>query len=444
MADESRGSVADLQEKLAKAKESLLSVDENIKKLTGRDPIERRPGTGGVGERDQRRVSVGGQNFRGRNSDVRVIRRDSLDRPGGGGGPPLKRARGSAFSRLGGRPGFGGGRRRDSDEDDDDDIFEHKPALQSSVVATPQDSRTRKDSIAESSQDKKGLARNRRMFGLLLGTLQRFKADATQKTEKDTRRLEIEKKLDDQAQKEKQAIATERRELFQERRSKQIELNKLQRLMELAQMQEEWDTHNKHLCKFIRTKSKPHIFYLPAKMSSASSKLLKESKDRIEKMMTERRKNTEKEIKQEEKEIELFREERRKKEEEIENDKKIKGVKKGEEGDHDNEVEMDDLPEDSNTIEIIEPQVAMETDNTMVTVKTEQVEQEEEEDNEISVTGKEGKEVVMIKEEETQKKEEEIEEHSDGERNGENEEGEGVRQSTTNIEVMEDETMEED
>ncbi|XP_070578435.1 pinin-like [Ptychodera flava] len=385
MAVETHGSVADLQQKLEKAKESLQSVDENIKKLTGRDPTERRPSIG-----DQRRVSLGGQSFRGRGADVRLIRRDSYDGPGGGG-PPPKRMRGSAFSRLGGRVGSErGGRRRDSD-DDDEDAFDRKPGLQSSVVATPKDTRTRKDSIAEASADKKGMQRNRRMFGLLMGTLQKFKADATQKTQKDKRRHDIENKLEEQAQREKKAVAMERIELFQERKSKQKELNKLQRLMELAQMQEEWDAHNRNLCNFIRTKSKPHIFYKPAKMSSTANKYHKESKEIIEEIMKKRRAETEIEIKREEKEIELQREERRKLEEaEKESKDKEEEEEKGKtrHGSQGNEIEMDDLAEE-NTIEFIEPQVAMETE-------TEPAEKEEkrEEDGDNDV-GKEGKGVEL-------------------------------------------------
>lgn len=48
------------------------------------------------------------------------------------------------------------------------------------------------------------------------------------------RRAQIEQKLDQKAQQEKQAIATQRKDLFNERREKQREMVKLEDLMTLA------------------------------------------------------------------------------------------------------------------------------------------------------------------------------------------------------------------
>ncbi|KAG9344831.1 hypothetical protein JZ751_010520 [Albula glossodonta] len=71
--------VRSLQDQLEKAKESLKNVDENIRKLTGRDPNELRPG-------QARRISIPGIGG-GRGRGINLLRRGLSD---SGGGPPAK------------------------------------------------------------------------------------------------------------------------------------------------------------------------------------------------------------------------------------------------------------------------------------------------------------------------------------------------------------------
>lgn len=267
-----------MQDQLEKAKESLKNVDDNIRKLTGRDPNESRPGQ--IRRLGGPMAGPGG----GRGRGINLLRR-SLSDIGSGGPPAKQRDIEGALLRLAGDQRARRDARHDSDAEDDDDV--KKPALQSSVVATSKE-RTRRDLIQDQTMDERGKQRNRRMFGLLMGTLQKFKQESNVSTEKQKRRTEIEQKLEVQAEAEKKKVENEKRELFEERRAKQTELRLLEQKVELAQLQEEWTSHNNRLVKYIRTKTKPHIFYLPGKMCSATQKLLDDSTKKLNAVFEER------------------------------------------------------------------------------------------------------------------------------------------------------------
>lgn len=139
-------------------------VDENIKKLTGRDPTERRQFAP-----KRRVVSVSGE-LRGKERLFSQARREIEAYVS----PVKRRVVGTAFSRLG-PPRLAGRDRQRADSGDEEDL-PNKPAVQSSVgnVITSKTPRSRKESMDNQTSDRKGNARNKRMFGLLLGTLQKM------------------------------------------------------------------------------------------------------------------------------------------------------------------------------------------------------------------------------------------------------------------------------
>lgn len=68
--------------------------------------------------------------------------------------------------------------------DDDEDSPTAKRSLQSQIMTTSWDDKQRNQVLEEQKKDKKSLSRNKRMFGLILGTLEKFKAEESQR--KDT------------------------------------------------------------------------------------------------------------------------------------------------------------------------------------------------------------------------------------------------------------------
>lgn len=282
---EMRG-VSALQNEIEKARENLKDVDENIKKLTGRDPTERRQFAP-----KRRVVSVSGE-LRGKERLFSQARREIEAYVS----PVKRRVVGTAFSRLG-PPRLAGRDRQRADSGDEEDL-PNKPAVQSSVgnVITSKTPRSRKESMDNQTSDRKGNARNKRMFGLLLGTLQKFKTEAKETEDRETHRKEIEKKLEEKFKQEKEEIIKERKQLFEERKNHQAKIQRLEQKMELVEMHNDSEKEVKKLVNFLRTKAKPHIFYMPRIMNETLTAKLVDTKTAVEEMIKERKKRLEEEV----------------------------------------------------------------------------------------------------------------------------------------------------
>ncbi|XP_052785984.1 pinin-like [Mya arenaria] len=282
-----------LQSELEKAKEGLRGLDDNIRKLTGRDPDVPRP------QGPARRVSVGNtsREFQPRgegNTRMAENRLFNIARRGIQPGDQRPRpSRGGAFARLG---PMRRGRARGQDSGDEEDT-RNRPALQSSVVATtPREERSRTVSIEAQNKDSRGQARNRRMFGMILGTLQKFKDESKESKDKEEQRVKIEKKLEEKFLQEKEEIIQERRELFLERRRKQVRIRTIEQKMEMVHNHENWERETKKLQNFILTKAKPCLFYMPKILTEDSESKLEDTKSAVDAMIENRRKKLEEEI----------------------------------------------------------------------------------------------------------------------------------------------------
>ncbi|XP_065660649.1 pinin isoform X2 [Hydra vulgaris] len=247
--------ISELQQARDALKQNIIAVDETIKKLTGRDPAEHTRSTG-------RRIQ---------------LKRNSYGDKFGNHQPPAKLANterrrwGTTLNRE---------KRLDSGGEEEE---EKKPAVHSSVVVTGKpvlQSSVKEDVITKN--------RNRRMFGLLVGTLKQFKRESQVKTEQDSKREEKLSKVEDQVQKEKDNALIERKELYQSRRNKQLELKQLEFKLEMAKLNVELKDHYSKFKDFIQLKSTPRIFYKPATHNKKTTALLEESQKFLNESLEQR------------------------------------------------------------------------------------------------------------------------------------------------------------
>ena len=121
--------------------------------------------------------------------------------------------------------------------------------------------------------------RNKRIFGHLLGTLSQFKTDdkVRSSTTQAIHRKELEKKIEIQKVEEKKKHSDEKKKLEEEKYKTQKNVEILEAKIRLAQEFEQWKTHQLRYKNFIRTKSRPYIFYLPKILDDKTQKLLAET-----------------------------------------------------------------------------------------------------------------------------------------------------------------------
>jgi len=256
-------SISALQEARDALKQNINDVNDNIKKLTGRDPEE------------SRRLSVNRR---------MPLKRNSFGRAGSNQQPPEKRS--LTERRRWGATAIGNNNLDSGGEEED----QKKPAVHSSVVATGAPIEPLRRPKADDTQTKK---RNQRMFGMLLGTLNKFKQENQFKTEQDVKREEKLHKVEEHMEKDKEEAVQQRKELYQTRRDKQKELRKLEFKIEMAELATELKIHYEHMKDNIQLKSTPRLFYRPALHNDKTKKLLKESKESLKDSLEQRVKEVE-------------------------------------------------------------------------------------------------------------------------------------------------------
>ncbi|CAG9789573.1 unnamed protein product [Diatraea saccharalis] len=265
-----------LRAQLENEKSSLYKIDENIKKIqvTGRFPSDRFNNSsgdyvrGGARTGNRNLYQDAGNNYK--NDDQFGKRKHETK---------------TVFSRLSART---------QDSDGEDDVPGNKRVRMPSAVS--RELPTRAAVLRAQGGDEQARTRNRRIFGSLLGTLQKFKQEEIVLQTKEDKKAQVERKIEEQARLEKEREQKERKTLFLEREHKKATIKALEAKMARVQEFEKWETSQKSLTNFILTKAKPHLYWIPKKMSDKATEKLNSSRKYHEKCMIKKREELQEEL----------------------------------------------------------------------------------------------------------------------------------------------------
>ncbi|VDM08004.1 unnamed protein product [Wuchereria bancrofti] len=268
---------------ISKAYDDLRTIEESIISLSGKERF-------GAGRR--RILDSGGRlgNYGFERRDARTVSLDSS-------GPNKRRLVISAENDL-----YEGSDKRARYDDREDEAV--RRTVQSSVVMPAIETKSRKAAISElkGAEKKEVNVRNRRMFSnLLLGTLQRFqmeekKISSVEKVQAEKQK-EVERRLKESEEEERERLAREKAALLGKRREKERLIKALQRRKAIIQYAEQKQEHYRKLQNFIQTQAKPPVFYLPAKHTLRTLELLKVSSKKIDELIEHRRQQMEADLK---------------------------------------------------------------------------------------------------------------------------------------------------
>lgn len=177
----------------------------------------------------------------------------------------------------------------DPDSGDEDE----RHMIKSSVVSTAMPIKTKEDLIKIQNKGV-NVQRNKRIFGHLLGTLSQFKSDdkVRSNTTQAIHRKELEAKIEINKAEEIKRLTEEKKKLEGERVRHSQLLELLESKMRVTQEFESWRQNQMRLRKFIRTKTKPYVFYMPKEMNEETRKLVEDTAALIDEQIAKRLKET--------------------------------------------------------------------------------------------------------------------------------------------------------
>jgi len=163
----------------------------------------------------------------------------------------------------------------DDSADEDDSIV--KPAVSSRVIATPREIPSRQEVIRRERTDERSRQRNKRMFGALLGTLQKFRQEETKLKAKEDKKAEVEARVEEARRREKEELRRERQQLFLSRKRQLAEVRALEAKLARSRQFQDWRNAQLPLASFIKTNAQPSIYYVPKRKTPQTDVLLAQS-----------------------------------------------------------------------------------------------------------------------------------------------------------------------
>ncbi|XP_044249974.2 pinin [Drosophila takahashii] len=265
--DAGLSTVDDLEKKLNSAKQSLVILNENIRRIAGRVPKD-----------SQQRSEKFKYTHDGKKNDHNGERPFPRNGPGG-----VFKDKRRMYESKNPMPRF------PIEENDG-----RPPRINSRVI---REMPTKKEVVEAQGTDSESRARNRRMFGSLLGTLQKFCQEESRLKSKEDKKAEIDRKVEKQELQERALLRKQRETLYLDRKKKQFEIRRLEYKMARMRDFKAWEATMSYAKNHIRTKTKPHLFFRPKQHSARTEKLLSKSKSEADVFIECRREELEVELK---------------------------------------------------------------------------------------------------------------------------------------------------
>nr|XP_033325433.1 pinin isoform X2 [Megalopta genalis] len=272
-----------LEAQLEAARDGLRGLDRNIRKILGRDLPD--------GENGPIQLPPRLSQKRPLQEDRRRVVSDFVNNELPGGKRRWQGSNGepkTVFSRLSARVPSNA----DDSADEDDTVI--KPAVSSRVIATPREIPSRQEVIRRERIDERSRQRNKRMFGALLGTLQKFRQEETKLKAKEDKKAEVEARVEEARRREKEELRRERQQLFLSRKRQLAEVRALEAKLARSRQFQDWRAAQLPLASFIKTRAQPPIYYAPKRkhpqtdiLLAQSAKELHEEIERREKALVE-------------------------------------------------------------------------------------------------------------------------------------------------------------